>query len=60
MDLKSWVIENIGNFSNKIKTEEDVKMHIVRPYLEFLGYDLDNMRFENSMSVQTGLIGRYQ
>lgn len=54
MDLKSWVIENIGNFSTKIKTEEDVKMHIIRPYLEFLGYDLDNMRFENSMSVQTG------
>lgn len=29
-------------------------MHIVRPYLEFLGYDINNMRFENSMSVQTG------
>ena len=54
MDLKSWVIENIDNFSNRIKTEEDVKMHIVRPFLESLGYLLNNMRFEHSMSVQTG------
>ena len=38
MELRSWVIENVDNFSNKIKTEEDVKMHIVRPFLESLGY----------------------
>ena len=54
MELKSWVIENVDNFSNKVKTEEDVKMHIVRPFLESLGYKLDNMRFEHSMPVQTG------
>lgn len=54
MELKSWVIENVDNFSNKIKTEEDVKVHIVLPFLESLGYELGNMRFEHSMSVQTG------
>lgn len=54
MELRSWVIENVDNYSIKIKTEEDVKMHIVRPFLESLGYVLGNMRFENSMSVQTG------
>lgn len=54
MELKSWVIENVDNFSNKIKTEEDVKVHIVLPFLESLGYELENMRFEHSMSVQTG------
>ena len=54
MDLKSWIFENVNNFSSKIKTEEDVKMHIVRPFLESLGYALDNMRFEHSMQVQTG------
>lgn len=54
MELKSWVIENIDNFSNRIKTEEDVKIHIVLPFLESLGYIQSNMRFENSMPVQAG------
>jgi type I restriction enzyme M protein len=54
MELKKWVIDNLPNFSSKIKTEEDVKMHIVRPFLEALGYNLQNMRFENGISVQTG------
>lgn len=54
MNLKTWVVDNISNFASKIKTEEDVKMHIVCPFLETLGYELDKMRFENSMSVQTG------
>ena len=38
MELKSWVFENIDNFSGKVKTEEDVKMHVVRPFLDSLGY----------------------
>lgn len=54
MELKSWVIENVENFSSKVKSEEDVKMHVVRPFLESLGYKLDNMRFEHSMPVQAG------
>ena len=33
MNLKEWISENITNFSGKIKTEEDVKIHIVLPYL---------------------------
>lgn len=54
MELKNWVKENIYGSSVKIKTEEDVKMHIVCPYLEYLGYKKSEMRFENSMDVQTG------
>ena len=54
MILRDWVKENITNTSLKIKTEEDVKMHIVCPFLEKLGYKKTDMRFENSMSVQTG------
>lgn len=54
MILRDWVKENITNTSLKIKTEEDVKMHIVCPFLEKLGYKKADMRFENSMSVQTG------
>ena len=54
MDLKTWTTENVKNFASRVKTEEDVKMHIVKPYLEYLGYSLANMRFEHQMSVQTG------
>lgn len=54
MILQDWVKENIINSSLKIKTEEDVKMHIICPFLEKLGYKKSNMRFENSMDVQTG------
>lgn len=41
MNLKQWVLENVKNFSSKIKTEEDVKQHIIMPYLASLGYDRD-------------------
>lgn len=54
MDLKTYRIEHFESFSSKIKTEEDVKMHVVCPFLETLGYSIKSMRFENSMSVQTG------
>lgn len=54
MILKNWVIDKINNFSSKIKKEEDVKIHIVIPFLKELGYNVDDMRFENSMNVQTG------
>ena len=53
MDLKEWIKDNWQN-SVKLKTEEDVKIHIICPFLEFLGYKKAEMRFENSMDVQTG------
>lgn len=54
MELKEWIKENASVNSLKIKTEEDVKMHIICPFLESLGYKRTEMRFENSMDVQTG------
>lgn len=54
MNLKEWVSENITDFSSKIKTEEDVKIHIVLPYLSSLDFDSSRMRFENAMPVQAG------
>lgn len=54
MTIKEWTSSNITNFSNKIKTEEDVKIHIVLPYLSSLGFNQSNMKFENSMPVQAG------
>ena len=54
MNLENWIKENTNNSISRVKTEEDVKMHIIRPYLESLGYKLEEMRFENKMSVQAG------
>lgn len=54
MNLKEWISENITDFSSKIKTEEDVKIHIILPYLSLLGFDSSKIRFENAMPVQAG------
>ena len=54
MNLKSWVSENVDDFNTKIKTEEDVKINVILPYLKSLGYESDTMRFENSIDVQIG------
>lgn len=54
MSIREWIKENISDYSKRIKTEEDIKVHIILPYLQSLGYQIENMRFENSMSVQAG------
>lgn len=54
LSLKDWVFENIKDFNSRIKTEEDVKIHIILPYLDYLGYTKEHMRFENSIEVQIG------
>lgn len=53
LTLSEWRKTNITDVS-KIKTEEDVKAHIILPYLNYLGYPTEMMRFENSMDVQAG------
>ena len=35
-------------------SEEDVKVKVLVPYLESLGYSTDDMRFENSIEVTVG------
>ena len=54
MNIKEWITNNISDYSKRIKTEEDVKVHIILPYLKSLEYEIKDMRFENSMSVQAG------
>ncbi len=54
MDIKEWVFDNIPNFNSEIKTEEDVKVKIVLPFLRQLGYDECDMAFETSIPVQIG------
>jgi len=53
VSLSEWRKQNIADIS-KIKSEEDVKNHIVIPYLQYLGYTITSMRFENSIPVQAG------
>lgn len=53
LSIKDWKEQNIEDISI-IKTEEDVKVHIVIPYLQYLGYEISSMRFENYMEVQAG------
>lgn len=40
MNLKNWVIENVSDFNTKIKTEEDVKINVILPYLKALDMKL--------------------
>lgn len=52
--FKKWIIENVSDFNNKIKNEEDLKIKVLIPYLKFLGYEDEDMRFENAIPVRIG------
>ncbi|HPG07928.1 MAG TPA: N-6 DNA methylase [Saprospiraceae bacterium] len=54
MSIKEWALDNIDNFNKNIKSEEDVKIHIVLPFLKSLGFQPSQMRFENRIDVQIG------
>lgn len=54
MNLKSYVIKNIANFNQTVKSEEDAKIKVVLPYLKNLGYDDLEMNFETPVEVVIG------
>lgn len=54
MTLKKFIMENIENFNNNVKTEEDLKVKVVLPYLKKLGYSESDMNFESPMEVVIG------
>lgn len=54
MDIKEWTLNNIADFNNNIKTEEDVKVKIVLPLLKQLGYEQNDIGYETSIPVQIG------
>lgn len=54
MNIKQWCIENIPDFGEKIVTEEDMKIKVLLPFLEELGYKKEELRFENSIQVHIG------
>jgi len=55
MQIESFVKTNISDFNTSLKTEEDVKIKVIVPYLSILGYSYNNLRFENSIKVQIGV-----
>lgn len=52
--IRQWIVENIPNFNTSIHTEEDMKVKVLLPYLKFLGYSNEELRFENGIDVQIG------
>ena len=52
--IKQWVLENIIDFNNIVKSEEDLKIKVLIPYLQSLGYDSSEFRFEHGIDVTIG------
>ncbi|RGG67398.1 N-6 DNA methylase [Eubacterium sp. AF17-7] len=54
MNIRQWCINNIADFSNFIKSEEDMKVKVLIPYLESLGYSKEEFRYEHPIEVHIG------
>lgn len=54
MNIKDWCMNNISDFNTSIKSEEDMKIKVLLPFLHELGYQDDELRFENSIPVHIG------
>lgn len=54
MILREWILSNINNFNSSVKTEEDLKVKVLVPFLHELGYKDDEFRYENSIIVPVG------
>jgi type I restriction enzyme M protein len=52
--IRQWIHENISNFNSTIKTEEDLKIKVLLPYLKSLGYSDQEFRFEHGIDVTIG------
>ncbi|EAC4528976.1 N-6 DNA methylase [Listeria monocytogenes] len=54
MDMKKWILENVKDFNVYVKTEEDLKIKVILPFLKALGYSEEDYRFENKIEVVIG------
>lgn len=52
--MKDWIKENIKDFNASVRTEEDLKVKVLLPYLRSLGYLDSSFRFENAIDVNIG------
>ena len=54
MNLKQWISNNISNFNGTIHTEEDLKVKVLLPFLQELGYSGESIKFEHGIDVTIG------
>lgn len=54
MTLKQFILQNVDDFNNTVKTEEDLKIKVILPYLKELGYLETDMNFESPIEVVIG------
>lgn len=54
MSIRQYILEHVADYNTAVKTEEDLKIKVLIPYLATRGYSVDEMRFENSIEVQIG------
>ena len=52
--MKEWIKKNIKDFNSSVRTEEDLKVKVLLPYLRYLGYSDDSFRLENAIDVTVG------
>lgn len=52
--MKEWIKKNIKDFNSSVRTEEDLKVKVLLPYLRHLGYSDDSFRLENAIDVTVG------
>jgi type I restriction enzyme M protein len=54
MKVAEYCIKHVENFNHVVKTEEDLKVKVILPFLITLGYSESFFRFENNIPVQVG------
>lgn len=54
MKIKQWILNNIKDFNSSVRTEEDLKIKVLIPFLKELGYSDEEFRFENGIDVAIG------
>lgn len=54
MSIKEWILNNIEDFNTNVKSEEDLKIKVIVPYLKELGYEEADFRYENPIDVVIG------
>lgn len=54
MNIKKWCIDHFLDFNTGIKTEEDMKIKVLLPFLKELGYSEEELRFEHKIPVHIG------
>lgn len=54
MGIKEWILANITDFNTSVRTEEDLKIKVLLPYLRTLGYADSDFNYESKISVTLG------